>query len=40
MNILDIYNINKLSKDITNNFNNIINNNWLNENKELFQYKI
>ena len=34
MNVLDIHNINKLSKDITKNFNNTINNNWLNENIE------
>lgn len=27
---LYIHNINKLSKDITKNFNNTINNNWLN----------
>lgn len=32
--VLDIHNINKLSKDITKNFNNTINNNWLNENIE------
>ena len=35
--LLDIHDINNLLKDITKNFNNTINNNWLNDNIEIIK---